>query len=193
MKSVHVNKYRYRRTVATHAITNEVPEEGVLLASRYSGRRHLIQVSDEAIGDDQYVFLSVEEEYPSKLAHGDVYVFDAEDLVRKGALLRTRDIATYPAWERLRKSILRNIPWGDEALLSRRKAIMGTVERIPEAKRLWTYLMRKRDETTLRGSAAIDYLRHPEWWDEYHPPEILVPRELALSQSLGVHIRGEDR
>ena len=51
----------HRRTVATHMITRETPRSGVLVPPRQRKSRGKIFAVDEVVGDDKYIFLSVED------------------------------------------------------------------------------------------------------------------------------------
>lgn len=74
---------------AVHKITGVVPESRLLPRRRRSVPGMVFGV-DELLGDDQYVFLSVESVFQPKV--GDAYVYSARDLIRRGAKWREKDI-----------------------------------------------------------------------------------------------------
>lgn len=97
-----------------HPEPKDLPEIQVTLSRRFAriqeagfifARRHLLQDpydnpgrsnwEDDLAGDDQYVFLSVGHRYLDQTPVGTAFgwVFDAEDLIRRGAVLGFHDLA----------------------------------------------------------------------------------------------------
>ena len=85
---------------AIHARFSQIKEAGFI-----SARRHLPQDpydnpgrgfwEDDLAGDDRYVFLSVGKRYEDQVPPGAAlgWAFDAEDLIRRGAILGLHDLA----------------------------------------------------------------------------------------------------
>ena len=176
---VRVGAYR-RPVYATHCLTGDVPEEA-LIAPRYRHdpyAGHFLYGVDTMLGDDEYVFLSVEQFYETS---ADCYLFNAEELVRKGALVRKFDISAYPGLE---SDWLWLSDFGESEEDLKDAAARGT-EGIWES---FEKLKAARDKITLRGDEAIEFLRHPERWSpKLGMPEILVPKRLPLYRSIGVY------
>lgn len=182
MKNVHVRQHRRflrrrRSLLAAHTITADFPG-GTLLAPLYrEDETHDIRPADEAIGDDEYIFLSVESIYnPTESLQGalppsDVYLFDAEQLIQKGALVRKCDVASSPDWDYLNDS---GISGSD---------IREAANYDSNIKDALARLVKFVDEMTLQGDDAIEYLRKSPWKCK---PELLVHKRLALSESVGV-------
>jgi len=186
----------HRRTVATHMITREVPRSGVLVPPRQRKSRGKIFAVDEVVGDDKYIFLSVEDIFSGVV--GDVYVFDAERLVHEGALVRKYDIAMTKEWEDFIRYTNMPMVGFDVETTEEGESLYGVdkvqsihmlIDQDDRAAELYEALMAKRENLTLRGAAAINFLHHPEEWTKtLGSPEILVPKRLPLSQAEGVWI-----
>ena len=187
MKPVHVRRHT-RPIFATHALTAGAPRGEHILAARYRKARHGFLVLDEVLGDGEYVFLSVEAIYATR---GDVYFYDTEDLIRrKGALVRTQDIASTEEWEQFLDTwysvydadLSAYSPAGVRRMIAKDEELSIAFRRLQET----------RDALTLGGKEAIDYLhQYKVPWPmgpKSNTTELLVPKRLALSEAAGVYV-----
>jgi len=172
-----------RPPLALHTIIHSIPEDGTLVARKYRhvGTEGVMFAVDAILGDAKYLFLSVEHRLSCFYQCGDSYAFDAESLIRKGAVLRMHDICWSDEWFALEKKV---------DIFDYRASQVKTFRKHVEKKgatHLLDAVVRKASEITLRGNRAIRFLRTPKRWlripgcyvsDTY--PEVLVPRRLSL-------------
>jgi hypothetical protein len=123
MKNVHVREHFRRRRVrrkqgrspripAFHVVTAEEPF-GELTSKEVRGCESPEHAEggklfgvDQLLGDGDYVFLSLIRPTTMVSSRSSCFVFDAEDLIGRGALLRTEDIAMTREGERFEEAIL---------------------------------------------------------------------------------------
>jgi hypothetical protein len=177
----------HRRVVyATHALTAGAPRGEYILAARYRKARKNFLMLDAILGDDQYVFLSAEGIYSTK---GDVYFYDAEDLIRrKGALVRVYDIAGTEEWGEFGEQWYKvyDAPPDNYS----QAEVLRMIAKDEELSIAFRRLQKTRDQLTLSGQEAIDYLHQREvpWPMGPNTSELLVPKRLAFSEAKGVYL-----
>ena len=185
-------KARVRRFVrpdiaAFHTVTADAPLGHLRSRSELKrmciGKGSTLFGIDKFLGDDKYVFLSVRE--PVMGGKRECFVFNAEELIRDGALLRTQDILVTPEATRLARKLMNEYDYDSISKISEEVIQAIYDERgNDEIRGLLDALERKKEEITFRGSAAIRALRLGQNDFKGYQMEILVPNRLPLAKSL---------
>ncbi|TLZ49513.1 MAG: hypothetical protein E6K18_07985 [Methanobacteriota archaeon] len=172
-----------RSPLALHTIIHSIPEDGTLVARKYrhAGTEGVMHAIDVILGDAKYLFLSVEHRLSCFYHCGDSYAFDAESLIRGGAILRMHDICWSDEWFAMEKKVDPCEYRATQVAKFRRDVERKGADDLLDA------VVRKASRITLSGDRAIRFLRTPKRWlrisgcyvsDTY--PEVLVPRSLSL-------------
>ena len=183
-------KARVRRFVrpdiaAFHTVTADAPLGHLRSRSELKrmciGKGSTLFGIDKFLGDDKYVFLSVRE--PVMGGKRECFVFNAEELIRDGALLRTQDILVTPEATRVARKLMDKYEYDSITEISEEE-IRAIYDTNVELRGLLDALERKKEEITFRGSAAIRALRLGQNDFKGYQMEILVPNRLPLAKSL---------
>lgn len=183
-----LRKFRVPDIPAFHKVSADEPL-GYILSKREiepmcKMRTQMVPI-DRALGDDDFVFLSVGR--PPSFFGGDwstCFMFDAEELVREGATVRTGDILYTNEADNLEHRLFdadnEHVDSISTNNLERLIRINGDV------RNAWQALVAKRDRITHKGDEAIRLLRrrNPLTAVEGFELEILVPKRLSISKAL---------
>lgn len=192
---VSVRRHLRRRPppiYAVHRITAGVPESRLRPRARRSEHGILpgqMYGIDQVLGDDQYIFLSIERAIYGYGA-GDAYYFSALDLIRRGALWRERDILeTQEARELLRAlrvALRGDYSWSGYSA----REIEETAKKDFDVSIALEKLQHKADELTHSGKEAREMLINAATNPHASTGgEILMPKSLELGKALGVELR----
>jgi hypothetical protein len=143
---------------------------------------------DELLGDDKYVFLSVAR--PAYGSGGDTtFLYDAEELIKQGALLRETDIARTAEFRILEAATKERFNHGlfsgnVSARNLREAAVNDEAIEIALAD-----VKEARPRITHRGAEALKVLELLDRDGKLDDAEVLVPEHLATSKALLISSR----
>lgn len=182
-----LRKFRVPDIPAFHKVSADEPL-GYILSKReiepMCKMRTQMKPIDRALGDDDFVFLSVGR--PPSFFGGDwstCFLFDAEELVREGAMVRTEDILiTNEAF--YLDQILTDIDPNYTNLVISKNDLERLIRINREVREAWWALVAKRDRITHKGDEALRILRRFDPITAVEGLEILVPKRLSISKAL---------